>query len=265
MNKARLGEVELGYELSGEGEETIVFLNGIAMSVGNWRPLAAALGAGKRVLLHDFRGQLASDRPAGPYSLELHARDLAALMDALGIGSAHLVGTSYGSEVGLVFARLFPERTRSLVVIGGASEVGPLLKAAVLSWRTAALGDPLIFYRALLPWTYGEAYIRDNAAALAMREKAVVGLPPDWFAAFVSLCDAFLAIDETPRLGEIRCPTLVMAGAEDILKSPRYAAIMARGIGGARLAILPGLGHAAVIEDPAAVAAPIRAFLESLA
>ena len=55
MQKARVGGIELGYELSGEGEGTIVFLNGIAMSVGNWRTLAAILASGMRVLLHDFR------------------------------------------------------------------------------------------------------------------------------------------------------------------------------------------------------------------
>jgi 3-oxoadipate enol-lactonase len=264
ISRAQVNGVELAYELSGEGGETVAFLNGIAMSIGHWKPMASALGHGRRTLAHDFRGQLLSGKPAGPYTLELHARDLAALLDRLGIEAVHVVGTSYGSEVGLAFARLFPERTKSLAVIDGVSEIHPLLAAAVSSWRTASLVDPVAFFRALVPWTYSEAYIGANAAVLSAREKAVAGLPHDYFVAFADLCDAFMAIDETPHLGEIRCPTLIAVGEKDILKPEAYARIMAQGIRGARLAVLPGLGHASTIEDPEAVNALLEGFLESL-
>jgi len=265
VEKARVNGVELAYEATGEGAETVALLNGIGMSIGHWRPAAALLSEGRRVLMHDFRGQLLSERPAGPYSLELHARDFAALLDRLGLEKVHVVGTSYGSEAGLVFARLFPERCLSLCVVDGASEAGPLLRAAVLAWRSAALAEPTAFYRALVPWTYSERWIRGNEAAIDAREKAVAGLPRDYFTAFAALCDAFLAIDETPRLAEIAAPTLVLVGAEDILKHTGYARIIADGVEGAVLRVLPGLGHGAVIEDPEAVAGAVLEFLDSLA
>jgi 3-oxoadipate enol-lactonase len=262
----------LAYELSGGRSEgvaeggPVVLLNGIAMSIAHWKPFVAALtqarAPARRVLAHDFRGQLLSSRPAGPYSLEGHADDLSALMSALDLDRAHIVGTSYGSEVALVFARKYPERTLSLTVIDGASEADPVLRAAVGSWKAAALADPVAFYRALIPWTYSASYIASHEDALAARESAVAGLPRDFFAAFAALCDAFLEIDETPRLGEIRCPTLVLVGERDILKHRGYAEIIARGVRGARLEVLAGLGHAAVIEDPAAVLACVEPFLE---
>jgi 3-oxoadipate enol-lactonase len=265
MDRARVNGVELAYEVSGGGGEAMVLLNGIGMSIGHWRPAAALLAGSRQVLLHDFRGQLLSERPAGPYSLELHARDLAALLDHLGMGRVHVVGTSYGSEVGLVFARLFPERCLSLCVVDGTSEVGPLLKAAVVAWRSAALADPSAFYRALVPWTYSERWIRENEAAIDAREKAVAGLPRDYFTAFAALCDAFLEMDETPHLAEITAPSLVLVGSEDILKHPGYSRIIADGIEDASLRILPGLGHGAVIEDPRAVARAVMDFLDGLA
>lgn len=269
MERAKANGVDLAYELVEAPEAprsgaVIALLNGIGMSVSHWRPVAAVLKARAPVLMHDFRGQLLSERTAGPYSLELHARDLAALMDRLGLTKAHIVGTSYGSEVGLVFARLYPERTLSLAVIDGVSEVHPLLRAAVMSWRSAALADPVAFIRSLVPWTYSEAYISANEANFAAREKAVSGLPRDYFTSFAELCDAFLAIDETPRLAEISCPTLVAVGALDILKDAAYSRIIAAGIADSRLAIMPGLGHGAVIEDPAAVSALLEGFLDAL-
>ncbi|HOX18373.1 MAG TPA: alpha/beta hydrolase, partial [Spirochaetales bacterium] len=130
MERIDSGGVSFAYELSdagGKGTEpkgTVVLLNGVAMSIAHWKPVAAALtAAGFRVLCHDFRGQLLSDKPAGPYSLELHARDLALLLDALGFGGrVHLVGTSYGAEVALAFARDFPERAASLCMVDGVCE-----------------------------------------------------------------------------------------------------------------------------------------------
>lgn len=264
MEKMRVKGCDLAYEVLGQGEEVIVLLNGIGMSLGHWRPLADILGKERRVLLSDLRGQMLSSRPAGPYSFELHASDVAGLLQGLGIGSAHIVGTSYGSEVALVFARLHPELTRSLVLIDGASEVRPLLRAAVKSWRTAALADPIAFYHALIPWTYSESYIAANEVALASREKAMAGLPRDYFVAFAELCDSFLALDETQKLGDIRAPSLVLVGAEDILKHPGYARVMAEGIPGALLELLPGLGHGAVIEAPRLVSERILAFLSRI-
>lgn len=262
MERIEVRGAGIAYELSGGGGEAVVLLNGIAMSIAHWKPFVAALSPGRRVLAHDFRGQLLSARDKGPYSLEGHAEDLAALMDALGIGRAHVVGTSYGSEVGLVFARMFPERAQSLAVIDGVSEADAVLRAAVESWKATALADPVAFYRTLVPWTYSASYIASRAELLAAREKAVAGLPRDYFEAFAGLCDAFLAIDETPRLGEIRCPTLVLVGERDILKHRGYAEIIARGVPGSRLELLPGLGHAAAIEDPEAVVASVAAFLD---
>ena len=65
----------LRYELTGEKGPVIVFLNGIAMTIGHWKPVIQAMGEGFRCLCHDFRGQTLSDMPSGPYSFELHGAD----------------------------------------------------------------------------------------------------------------------------------------------------------------------------------------------
>lgn len=239
----------------------VAFLNGIAMSIAHWAAYVREFEAERACLCHDMRGQLLSDKPEGPYSLELHARDFAALLDELGMKRVHVVGTSYGSEVAMAFAIQYPERCASLALIDGVSECDALLEAAVRSWKATALLDPAAFYATIVPWTYSSAYIQANRDALARREAAMAGLPKDYFRAFAALCDAFLAIDLTPRLPEIRCPALVMVGERDILKHRGFSEIIARGIPGARLDVIPGAGHAATLEQPEAVASALRDFL----
>jgi 3-oxoadipate enol-lactonase len=266
--------VGLAYEIARGGgalpspaaDEWVVLLNGVAMSVAHWKPVVDLLPSRCRVLLHDFRGQLLSpDVPGEPgvQRLEDHVADLAALMDAVGVERAHLVGTSYGAEVAMLFAVTHPRRTASLVSIDGVSELDPLLKAAVEAWKAAALADPVVFYRATLPWNYSAGYLAANADALARREAAVAALPRSWFTSFAGLCDAFLRIDITKDLHRIACPTLVLVAGEDILKGERFARIIADNVRGAVLRVIPDAGHAVVVERPAETAAAIAEFLGS--
>ncbi len=262
MARATVGGIGLEYLLEGEGPRTAVLLNGIAMTVAHWKPVADRLvAAGWRVLMHDMRGQTLSDKPEGICSLELHARDLAGLMDSLGLEVAHVIGTSYGAEVALTYARDFPARCLSVASICGVSEYDAVLGAAVRAWKATALLDPRAFYRTILPWNYSAGYIAANAELLAKREDGVAALPRRWFEAFASLCDAFLAIDLTGDLGRIRCPCLALAATEDILKGPAYSRIIAAGVPGARYEEIAGSGHAAVLERPEAVANALLRFL----
>ena len=264
MSDFTVDGTRLRYELTGDSGQVVVFLNGIAMTIGHWKPVIQAMGSGYRYICHDSRGQTLSDKPAGPYSFDLHAADLAALMDHLGIEKAHIVGTSYGSEVGMAFAADYPGRCSSLTVIDGVSELDPVLEAACDSWRASAAVDPRLFYKTLMPWTYSSTYLAANKAALKSREEAMLSFPREWFDGFIALCDTFLAIDLTPRLKEIRCPARVLVGDRDILKHQGFAKIITDGIAGASLGIIEGAGHASVIEMPQRVAQEISAFIEGV-
>ena len=253
--------VRLRYEISGSEGPVVVLLNGIAMSVGHWKPVLEVLGSRYRFLCHDMRGQTLSEKPREGYSLETHADDLSALMDGLSIAKAHIVGTSYGAEVGLAFALSYPDKCETLTVIDGVSELDPLLRATAESWMAAALCDPRVFYKTILPWNYSSDYIAANRAILAAREESVAKLPREWFEGFAGLCRAFLEIDLTPRLKRITCRTLVLVGSRDILKHEGFATIIADNIRCSRLKVLKGAGHAAVIEQPAVVAREIDAFI----
>ncbi|MGD9375736.1 MAG: alpha/beta hydrolase, partial [Anaerolineae bacterium] len=139
MPKVQANGIEIYYELHGPEEaEVLVLSNGVLMSTASWAFQTPVLSQHYRLLLYDCRGMWQSDHPPGPYSMDLHADDLAALLDALEIERAHIGGTSYGAEISMVFAHKYPQRTQSLIVTAAVSQLDPLLKGLTDIWIAAA-------------------------------------------------------------------------------------------------------------------------------
>ncbi|MEJ2385012.1 MAG: alpha/beta fold hydrolase [Xanthomonadales bacterium] len=253
--------VRIYWETRGEGEP-VAFLNGILMTVDSWKLQTVEIGRRSRCVMHDFRGQLRSSRPDAPWTLEDHAADFEALLDYLGIDRCHVVGTSYGGEVGMVFAATRPERVRSLSVIASVSEVGPDVERTVGEWRRAALEAPATLYRTMLPTTFSPDFIAANPGLIEQGEERLRACDAAFFKAFAGLIDAFCELDITPLLDRIRCPALIIAGELDRLKPPRYSRIIARGIAGAELLTAPGAGHAVVLEQPGWINRALTGFID---
>jgi 3-oxoadipate enol-lactonase len=213
MPRMKANGIELYYELHGpEDAEVLVLSNGVLMSTASWAYQTPVLSKHYRLLLYDCRGMWQSDHPPGPYSMALHADDLAALLDRLGIEQAHIGGTSYGAEVSMVFALKYPERTRSLIVTAAVSQLDPLLKGLADIWIEAARArDPELLFKVVYPLT-------------------------------------FSGLDITADLHHIAAPTLVVAGELDALKPRKYSEIIAREIPSAEFALIPHAGHAAMWE-----------------
>jgi pimeloyl-ACP methyl ester carboxylesterase len=254
-------QLRIYWESLGEGPP-IAFLNGVLMTVDSWKLQSLEVSRRYRCLLHDFRGQLLSSKPGEPWTLEDHAADFAVLLDHLGIDDCHVVGTSYGGEVGMVFAAAWPERVRSLTVIASVSELGPDTERIVLDWRRAALRAPATLYETMLPTTFSPEFIAANASLIEQGEQRLQACDTRFFKSFAGLIDAFLQVDITARLGAIRCPTLVVAGEKDRLKPPRYSRIIAGGIRGSELLVVPDAGHAVILEQPERINAELLAFVD---
>ena len=108
MPKIQANGIQLYYEQHGwdKDAEVLVLSNGVLMSTASWTMQAPVLAKHYRVLLYDCRGMWQSDHTVGPYSMEQHADDLAALLDALEIKQAHIAGISYGGEISLTCSTL---------------------------------------------------------------------------------------------------------------------------------------------------------------
>lgn len=261
MSKIQANGVDLYYELHGPEEAPVLVLNnGILMNAAtSWAFQTQALSRHYRLLQYDCRGQGQSDHPDEPYSMELHADDLASLLTELGYEQAHIAGISYGGEVAQAFALKYPERISSLILADTVSEVGVELRMTIETWIYAAKAcDAELFFNATVPWNFSPAFIADNPRLLADARKRYELLD---FAAVAHLCECFLSVNFTSQLGQIKCPTCILVGSLDILKGPAYASILKNGIPQAVLHILQGAGHASCWERPQEFNTAILGFL----
>jgi 3-oxoadipate enol-lactonase len=249
MPRIAVDDIELYYELHGPADgEVLVLSNGVLMSTASWVYQTAVLAQHVRLLLYDCRGMWQSDHPPGPYSMRQHAADLAALLDALDIGRAHIGGVSYGAEISMVFAHDYRERTQSLILASAVSQIDSLLAGWTGSWLAAAEAhDPELLFRVTYPLNFSEAWIAANQDALTAARQRYEELDLD---AFRELLECFSRLDITANLKEITAPTLVVAGEDDLLKPRRYSEIIAHQIRGAELVIVPHAGHAVMWEQP---------------
>ena len=250
MPKIQANSIDLYYELSGpEDAPVLVLSNGIMMSTASWGLQKVVLEKHLRVLLYDCRGMWRSEHPVGPYSMEQHADDLAALLDALGIKKAHIGGISYGAEISMVFALKYPQKAKSLIVIDGVSEIHPLLKAQTMPWLIAAeRNDPELLLKTSYHMNFAEPWIIENQAFIDSSVERYAALDMQ---AFSNLMHAFFELDITDQLKNIQAPTLVVAGEQDLIKGREYAKIICDQISDCELAIVPGSGHALCLEKPA--------------
>jgi 3-oxoadipate enol-lactonase len=249
MPKITANGIRLYYELHGPRDAKVLVLsNGVLMSTASWAFQTPLLSEHYRLLLYDCRGMWQSEHPPGPYSMELHADDLACLLDGLGIEKAHIGGTSYGAEASMVFALKYPERTQSLIVTAAVSQLDPLLKGLTDIWIEAARArDPELLFKVVYPLTFAEDWIVANQPTLDLARERYEALD---FDALLELFLCFSRLDITAELHRISAPTLVVAGELDALKSRRYSDIIAHEIPNAEYALIPHAGHAAMWERP---------------
>ncbi len=249
MPRIKVNDIHLYYELSGpENAPVLVLSNGIMMGTASWMYQKTALEQHLRVLLYDCRGMWQSDHPQGPYSMQMHADDLAGLLDGLEIDSAHIGGISYGAEISMVFALRHPLKTKSLIVIDGVSEIHPLLRAQTYPWLMAAeRNDPELLLKTSFPVNFAETWIAANQAFIDSSLERYAQLDME---ALAWLMKAFYALDFTNELAKITAPTLVIAGEEDLIKGREYAKIIAGQIPSSEWVMVPGSGHALCLEKP---------------
>jgi pimeloyl-ACP methyl ester carboxylesterase len=241
----------LTHRIDGDGSP-LLLLNGGMMSMAAWEPIARRLAARHRVIRCDFRGQLLS--PGAPRaSMEDHADDVAALLDALGETRVDVVAASFGAYVGLLLAARHPKRVRSLVAATvtdvadeGLGEPGARLAETVRA--SARGGERTAVYDAIVHLAYTPEWQAAHAEEIAAR-RAQVGLLPDaWFTGLEGLLGALVKVDLRAVLPKIACPVLVVAAGRDAAMPRERTEAVATAIPGASLVVVPGSGHALIVE-----------------
>ena len=201
----------------------------------------------------DLPGTGESDKPAGPYSTEVYADQVAAFLGAVGAEQAHVAGVSLGAAVGMHLAARHPGRVRSLSLHSAWDTSDLYLKTIVELWRTAASALPSVadaVIQAIFPLCFTpEMYVSRPEFADSLAD-FVRSRPRQPLDAFLAQTEAAMAHDVGPVLGDIDVPTLITVGAHDLVCSPRFAKRINNRIGGSELVVFEHLSHGGLHEDP---------------
>ena len=228
----------------------VVLLHGLGSSGDDWPHQLDALKA-YRVLTVDLPGHHRSARPAGGLSIPAMAEALDALLARLAIERAHVVGLSLGGCVALALALHAPARVRSLVVINAFARLRPagLRAFARGAGRVLlALGAPM---RVVAAYVARDAFPRPQHAHL--RDALTARLAANVRRHYLGCLRALMRFDVRDRLRDIRCPTLIVAGADDGTVPLAAKELLATAIPGARLHVVRDSGHVTPYDDPAAL------------
>jgi len=268
MQAATLVRVATGVRLNvsqtGTGEPLLLIM-GTSGSLGLWEPLVAPFAARHRVIAFDNRGLGQSERGAERITMASLAVDAVALLDALEIERAHVLGWSLGSAVAQELALARPNRLGGLVLYATWGRLDGYMRAMLTALRH--------------PWETGDMEAALTALGLAFSPELLNS--PD----FDLMLEEFLPLfpqtemqiqttveqwqadqehDTLDRLAGIGAPTLVIAGEQDLLTPPRQCQAVAEQIPGARFELLtgPGSSHTLMMERAEEFIALVLAFIQ---
>ena len=253
---------ELAVETRGSGD-TLVFLHGFPFDRSMWRHQVATLSRWKRVAI-DLRGFGASAPPTDGVSMERYAADVIAVLDTMGTQQAVFVGLSMGGYIIFELMRRFPERVRALVLADTRAEAdspeGRRSREDLITVARTEGADGLVkrqVPKLLAKETQASRPELVREVSEMMKRASVPGI--------VSALEAMRdRPDSRPLLPEIKVPTLVLVGAEDVPSPPAGAKARAAAIRGSRDAEVPAAGHLAPLEQPLVTGRLLLDFLSGL-
>lgn len=242
MPHAKANGINIYYEVHGDGYP-VVLIGGLGSQIESWATQVPIYSKHFKVVVFDNRGAGRSEKPGPDYTTEDMADDTAALMDALGIGSAHVVGKSMGGMIGQWLAIKYPEKVSKLVMgcsSASRDEVGNLI---LRTGRDIAskVGMKAVWIMALY-LGYTRDYIEKNIGSLG---GVIDAIPenPDALRGYIGQSYAVEGHDTTELLHRIKAPTLVMMGENDMTTSPKKTRELASLIKGSVLKGFQDVGH----------------------
>jgi pimeloyl-ACP methyl ester carboxylesterase len=275
MPEIEIPGARLHYATSGNGEP-LLLIPGLGLDHAYYRFGAPLLSRHLQVRAVDPRGIGRSTKSPPPYSVEGWADDFAVMIDQLGLGPIHVLGSSLGGAMALALAQRHPDKLKSLIVVGGFSELD---RATELNFRLRlrliqklGMSDEVADYMGL--WTLTRKFINSDAGYAVMRanQANIRANSAESYSAFI---EALLkwgrcqpGQEQEPQfttlLASIKGPTLVVTSDNDHLIPRELSELIATSIPGAKLVVMPGAGHIPFMEQPEQVARIVLEFIASL-
>jgi 3-oxoadipate enol-lactonase len=241
--------LELSYLIEGNGPETLVLVNGLADTKESWEAQLPAFAERYRVVSYDNRGVGETTTTAGPYTTKQMADDLASLVDGIGLDRFHLLGVSMGGMIAQEYAIAHADRLLSASFCCTYSSPGPFCLRMFSCWRdlVPVLGVGFT-QREVILWAFTTDFFENQEATVEEIEQLMAANPqsPEGYLAQLHSIEAH---DTRGRLAAVTCPTLTLAGREDILIYPKLSRRLHDELPTSTWVEVPG-GHACLWEFP---------------
>ncbi len=245
------GDVRIDVEVSGNGDDTVVLIHGFPLSRQIWNAQVRALSGHVRVVAMDLRGMGGSTVTDGPYLMESLAGDVAAVLDALAVERASLVGHSLGGYVALAFARMYVERLDRLALVCSRITADTPQRAQhryELADDAERRGTAERIIAEMRDATLGATTLREHPEIREKFTKIAEKNDPRGLAAM--LRGMALRDGAHDIAGDLTMPVLVVCGAEDPGIPAAEAAWTAGAFPSAKLVTLQASGHVPMLEKP---------------
>lgn len=264
MTVATLPQGSTYFERAGSGPP-LVFIHGMGGDATLWDRHAAALQDRFRVLRYDIWGHGRSGRIPAPWRFTAFARQLADLLDHLGIERAAVCGFSLGGNIAQCFALDYAARSAALIVVSSACArtAEEQAKVDLRVEQVSAGGPPAVVEGALGRW-FGPDYAAAHPEVIAYwRAKTLANDPQSYADVYRLYADNDRQLLD--RLSGIKTPTLILTGDQDAGQTPRMAEAMQARIPGSQRLILPGIRHMLPLEAAEPLIAAVGDFVQRCA
>jgi pimeloyl-ACP methyl ester carboxylesterase len=266
MSRVIANGINIEYEINGTGQP-LVLIAGLGYDRWMWHKMAPLLANRFQVITYDNRGVGGSDKPAGPYTADLLAADLLALLDELDVEKTAVLGHSMGGFIAQAFVLNYPERVEKLILsatnFGGPRHIPVTQDAlAILMDMTS---DPLIRLKngILISCAAGFEQRQPDVIDEWLLYRAANPIDPIGYQAQMGI--GLSLMSETAsfasKLHAVKAPTLLLSGAEDKVVPPGNVDLLKQVIPHAKTAVFPYAGHFFPLEVPETAVAEIESFL----
>lgn len=251
------------YRINGHGTP-VVLIHGVGLDLGMWEAQAAVLASRYQVIRYDMLGHGASTAPTPATQLDDFADQLTDLLDELELDQVVLIGFSMGGLVAQRFACLYPCKVERLVLMSMVFRRSSEQRRAIQErvQQVAANGPTATVDPTIRRWFSAEFRQGNTEIIEAIRHRLMTNDPQGYLAAYRIFSHA--GDESSKRLAAITCPTLVMTGEHDVGSTPKMSTELAAYLPDARVVILPGLRHMAMVEGARQVNAELLDFLEKI-
>jgi pimeloyl-ACP methyl ester carboxylesterase len=263
MPKIKANNITINYEQQGTGEP-LLMIPYLAADNACYAFQVADYAKQFTCISLDPRGAGESDKPAGAYSTELFADDIAAFIAAIGLDRVHVAGLSLGAAIGMWLAAKHPARVKSLSLHSAWAKSDPYLKVVVQGWQTMAKGLGSVtemIIQGIFPWCFTPELYAAKPEYIEGLASFVRGRPAQPLVAFLQQSEAVIAHDAAAQLAKIKVPTQITFGRYDLITGARFADALKGGISKSELVVFEDCSHAPIYENAAEFNMKTLAFL----